>query len=233
MLDHSNNEQNRRETLFRFMDKVKETGGTLFFVGDLFDFYFEYPDLIPRAFADFYTKVIELKSSGVSFHFLLGNHDYWVRDYIMKDIMDKVYFGDTEFSINGKHFYITHGDGLLSWDHGYRLLKKVIRSRFFIWILSLLHPTITYKLARWISKKGHNKKNSEKLVNNVREEIKLVAKKHIDSGFDYMICGHYHLGELINLNNGKLAIMGDWFHNPTYAYFDGEELTMYPWGKNA
>ncbi|MEC9456457.1 MAG: UDP-2,3-diacylglucosamine diphosphatase, partial [Candidatus Neomarinimicrobiota bacterium] len=47
MLDHSTDEQNRREGLFRLMDQVKGTGGTLFFVGDLFDFYFEYPDLIP------------------------------------------------------------------------------------------------------------------------------------------------------------------------------------------
>ena len=65
------------------------------------------------------------------------------------------------------------------------------------------------------------------------EEIILEAEKHIDNGFDYMICGHYHLGEMIDLNNGKLAIMGDWIHNPTYAYFDGEELTMHPWENNA
>ena len=61
----------------------------------------------------------------------------------------------------------------------------------------------------------------------------MVAKKHIDSGFDYMICGHYHLGELIDLEKGKLAIMGDWSQNPTYAYFNGEELTMRSWGQNA
>ena len=117
MLDHSTDEQHRREGLFRLMDKVKGTGGTLFFVGDLFDFYFEYPDLIPKAFADFYTKVLELKKSGIAFHFLLGNHDYWVQDYMMKDIMDEVYFGDMEFSINDRHFYITHGDAseLGSW----------------------------------------------------------------------------------------------------------------------
>ena len=48
-----------------------------------------------------------------------------------------------------------------------------------------------------------------------------------------MSCGHYHLGEMIDLNNGKLAIMGDWSGNPTYAYFDGEELTMHPWENNA
>ena len=233
MLDQSTDEQHRRESLFRLMDQVKGTGGSLFFVGDLFDFYFEYPDLIPKAFADFYTKVLELKKSGVAFHFILGNHDYWVQDYMMKDIMDEVYFGDMEFSINGRNFFITHGDGLLSWDHGYRILKKIIRSRFFIWMLRWIHPTITYRLARWISRKGRHSNHPKKFRHDVREEIKLVAEKHIDNGFDYMICGHYHLGEMIDLNNGKLVIMGDWFRNPTYAYFNGKELTMHPWEHNA
>jgi len=113
------------------------------------------------------------------------------------------------------------------------LLKKIIRSRFFIWMLRWLHPTITYKLARWISSKGRHSNHSEKISHDVRKEIQLEAEKHIDNGFDYMICGHYHLGEMIDLNNGKLVIMGDWFHNPTYAYFNGEELTMHPWEHNA
>jgi len=233
MLDQSPDEKFRRKSLFKFMDTVKQTGGTLFFVGDLFDFYFEYHDLIPKAFTDFFIKALELKKCGVSLHFLLGNHDYWVQDYIMKDIMDEVYFGDTEFSINGKEFYVTHGDGLLTWDKGYRILKKIIRSKVFIWALRLVHPTITYNLARWISKKGHNSEPTEKVKLDIRNEIKLVAKKHINNGFDYMICGHYHLGELIDLEKGKLAIMGDWSQNPTYAYFNGEELTMRSWGQNA
>ena len=62
MLKSTSSEQKRRENLYRLMDKVKSTGGSLFFVGDLFDFYFEYPDVIPKAFADFYTKALDLKN---------------------------------------------------------------------------------------------------------------------------------------------------------------------------
>ena len=43
-------EEERRQKLFRLLDHITESGGTCFFVGDLFDFYFEYPDLIPKAF---------------------------------------------------------------------------------------------------------------------------------------------------------------------------------------
>ena len=41
-------------------------------------------------------------------------------------IMNQTYFDDTTFSLKGKNFYITHGDGVLSWDYGYRILKKIM-----------------------------------------------------------------------------------------------------------
>ena len=44
-----------------------------------------------------------------------------------------------------------------------------------------------------------------------------------------MITGHYHLGEIYNLNNGKLAVLGDWFYRPSYAKFDGKDLSMNLW----
>ena len=47
-----------------------------------------------------------------------------------------------------------------------------------------------------------------------------------------MISGHYHLGEIYNLDKGKLAVLGDWFHRPSYAKFDGEDLSMNLWKEN-
>ena len=56
MLNDSVDETQRQKKLFRFMNYVRTTRGTLFFVGDLFDFYFEYPDMVPKAYFDFYNK---------------------------------------------------------------------------------------------------------------------------------------------------------------------------------
>ena len=49
-------EVERRNKLYRLFDKILDTGGTCFFVGDLFDFYFEYPDVIPNSYFDFFDK---------------------------------------------------------------------------------------------------------------------------------------------------------------------------------
>lgn len=232
-LSLDDDEKKRRNKLYRLFDKILETGGTCFFVGDLFDFYFEYPDMIPKSYSDFYDKARILRENGISLYFLAGNHDYWVGDHIKNDIMDEVYLDDNEIEVNGKRFYLTHGDGLLSWDYGYRLLKKVIRSKTFIWLFRWLHPTIGYRIARIISRSGNHYTHTASFNKDVRIELQKIAKMHFDNGFDYMISGHYHLGEIFSVNKGKLAVLGDWFHRPSYAVFDGNDLELRLWENDA
>ena len=104
-LSLNNNEKKHRNNLYRLLDKIMETGGSCFFMGDLFDFYFEYPDLIPKSYFDFFEKTRRLKENGISLYFLAGNHDYWVGDHIKNEIMDEVYLEDKEIEINGKKFH--------------------------------------------------------------------------------------------------------------------------------
>ena len=91
---------------------------------------------------------------------------------------------------------------------------------------------ISYKIARFISRSGHYHTHSEDFNKDVRIELKQAAKKHFDNGFDYMISGHYHLGEMFTINEGKLAVLGDWFFRPSYAVYDGEDLNMVLWEKD-
>ena len=232
MLSETTEEQQKRKSLYRFLNYVRTTRGTLFFVGDLFDFYFEYPDMIPKAYFDFYNKAFQLKKAGVDLRFIAGNHDFWIMDFMKQKIMNQTYFDDTTFSIKGKNFYITHGDGILSWDYGYRILKKIIRAPFFIWCFRWLHPTIGYKIAKKVSRTEHNHEIPEKLREKTRNELKKFASRHFEKGFDYMVCGHYHLNEIIDVGKGKLAVLGDWQDQPSYAVFDGKKLTLHQWENN-
>ena len=48
-----------------------------------------------------------------------------------------------------------------------------------------------------------------------------------------MVCGHYHLNEIIYVEIGKLAVLGVWQDDPSYAVFDGKELTLHKWENDA
>ena len=233
MLNDSAEEKHKRKSLYRFLNYVRTTRGTLFFVGDLFDFYFEYPDMVPKAYFDFYNKAFQLKKAGVNLRFIAGNHDYWLMDFMKEKIMNQTYFDDTTFSLKGKNFYITHGDGVLSWDYGYRILKRIIRSSFFTWCFRWLHPTVGYSIARKVSRTTNQPEPSEDVRERIRNELTNFASVHFEKGFDYMVCGHYHLNEIIDVGKGKLAVLGDWQAQPSYAVFDGRELTLHQWENNA
>ena len=119
-----------------------------------------------------------MKKNGVDLHFKTGNHDHWFQDFLEKRIMTKVYTNDIDINIHGKRFFITHGDGILSWDYGYRVLKKIIRSRIFITIFRWIHPTIAYKIAKFISRSGKEDMHEADFNKDVKIELQSFAKKH-------------------------------------------------------
>ena len=232
MLNRTKKEVEREEILFNFFDHVRKTGGTLIINGDLFDFYFEYKDVIPKVYAPLYYQILKLRESGVKVHYILGNHDYWVMDFINDILFDRVYDDDVKLKIGKKTFYITHGDGFLSWDKSYRALKKFIRSRLFIWFYRSLHPRIGYSFANWASKKGEHYVHTKEYNKKILDEMKVQSKPFLDDGCDYFISGHYHQAKELDMKNGKLLILGDWLSFFSYGKFDGEDLRLHFWKKD-
>ena len=228
----SESETNNQKPLYRFLDHIKHTGGTLFINGDLFDFYFEYKDVIPKGYFPIYNQLYTLKNSGIEIHYILGNHDYWVMDFMKKHLTTQTYENDVTLELNGKKFYISHGDGYLSWDHGYRLLKRIIHSRLFIWSYSWIHPNISFKIASWISKRGKHYDHSDEYNQRVLDEMTELAREKVRQGFDYLVLGHYHQAIDQSVESGKLIILGDWLTFFTYGYFDGTDLTLKKWSEN-
>jgi UDP-2,3-diacylglucosamine hydrolase len=226
LLQPSNNEDAKKKKLFLFLESVKKSKGSLIINGDLFDFYFEYPHVIPKAYFDVYQIISELTNSGITVHYVLGNHDYWTQDFISDSLNMIVHKNDIDFEINGKKFHVTHGDGLLTWERGYRYVKKILHSRFTIWMFRWLHPTIGYGLAEWIASRSRHFEHSKEHNDRVRNELVRIATPIINSGTDYFITGHYHQHTDEKIGEGRLIILGEWIKTFTYAMFDGKELFL-------
>lgn len=233
MMDVNETEKIRQEKLFRFLDFVKSSGGTLFILGDLYDFYFEYKYVIPKFFFPAYAKLYELKQHGIEIQFITGNHDHWTLDFMNQTLTDKVHVQDVQLSVSGKKFYLTHGDGILSWDLGYRLLKRILRSRIFVALYRSLHPAIGYRIALALSKKGQHYDHSAEYNEKVLNELMAFAREKVQEGNDIIITGHYHQAKLENVDSGKLVVLGDWLQYFSYAYFDGNDIALKFWEKHA
>ena len=147
----NNEEKKRREKLFYVFNKIKESGGTLIIGGDFFDFWFDFKDHEPECYQDVIQELLDLKKSNIKIHYIAGNHDYWDFGFINSKI-EKFHKQDFEFKLNNNVILLTHGDGLLKNDVGYRFMKKILRHKLFISLFKTLSPNLGYKIGEKVSK---------------------------------------------------------------------------------
>ena len=80
-------DSHRRELmLVSFLDSIKDNTETLFLMGDLFDFWFEYKTVVPRGYVRLLGKLAQFVDEGIPVHLFAGNHDLWTFDYLQKEI---------------------------------------------------------------------------------------------------------------------------------------------------
>lgn len=220
----------REKRFVKWLDEIKDDCQVLFLLGDLFDFWFEYKQVVPKGFVRVLGKLAELTDSGVQLYFFTGNHDLWMRDYLEKEIGANVFFDPQRFQINDKKFLIGHGDGLGPGDKGYKRMKKLFRNRIAQFLFYLLHPDF----AVWL---GINTSRKNKLISGeedvtfLGEEDEWLAqyarRKLEEEHFDYFVFGHRHLPMEIEIAENSIYInLGDWINHFTYAKFDGNLLAL-------
>ena len=213
----------REKKFVSWLDTIKEDAGTIFLLGDLFDFWFEYKTVVPKGFVRVLGKLAELKDAGIDIYFFVGNHDLWMRDYFQKELNIPVFHKPQEFDINGKIFLIGHGDGLGPNDHGYKRMKKVFTFPFFKWLFRWLHPDIGVRLGHYFSVKNKLISGDEdaRFLGDENEWLAQYCRRKLtEKHYDFFVFGHRHLPLEIELNNNSTYInLGDWIQYFTYGEF--------------
>ena len=223
-----------RERLFvKWLDEIKPKATALYILGDLFDVWYEYKEVVPKGYVRVLGKLAELADAGISIHYFVGNHDMWMIDYLEKEIGANVYFHPKVMELGTKRFFIGHGDGLGPKDKSYKRMKKVFRNPFFQWLYRWLHPDLGIPFARYLSLKNKLISGSKDLIYDGpdREWLVQYAKRKLKSEhFDYFVFGHRHLPLEISLNDKSTYInLGDWITHYTYGVFDGNTLLLKHW----
>jgi len=158
-----------------------------------------------------------------------------MRDYFEKELNIKVFYRPKEFEINGKTFFLAHGDGLGPKDFGYKRMKKVFTNSFAKYLFRWLHPDIGVAIAQYFSLKNKliSGKEQKKFLGKEKEFlIKYCERKLKKRHRDFFIFGHRHLPISINLNEKSQYInLGDWINYYTYAEFDGKKTSIKEWKK--
>lgn len=225
-------EQKRVERAFLdFLKDIENDAETLFLVGDIFDFWFEYNEVVPKGFTRVLGRLAELSDKGVKITMLTGNHDMWVGDYLAQESGITLYTTPQTFSLAGKEVFVAHGDNMnINGQPVLRLMNTMFRSRSLRKVASwLIHPDLFMRFGKWWSgksRKSHGGVQSAQVLNPLIDYAIEYGKDH---KIDYYVFGHLHLAADI-AGVQRILFMGDWHSRPNYITLDnnGEiELKYY------
>jgi UDP-2,3-diacylglucosamine hydrolase len=215
----------REEHIVRFLQSAKEDAAAIFIVGDIFDFWFEYKEVVPKGFVRLLGCLASINDAGIPIHIFTGNHDLWMQDYLTKEIGASVYFSAQEFTFSGKQFLVAHGDGLGPGDEGYKFLKKIFTNPICKWLFRWL--------ANFFSSQSRIKTGSaDEIFLGEDKEWLIIYTKELSqtNAANYFIFGHRHYPlDLKITDKARYINLGDWIRSNTYAVFDGNDLQLKKW----
>ncbi len=200
-------ERAKERDLLALLSHLAGRASLLYLAGDTFDFWFEYPRVMPGGHSAVLRALADLVDSGTPVRFLGGNHDYWAGAALEEATGVTVHrtpVTDTHF---GMRTFVAHGDGLPEGDWKYKVLKTVIRSRPAIAGFRLLSPARGARIARWAS--GLSEITPERIA-RATPPMRDFLERKLREGYDLAVVGHVHRQMVWKSGGGTAVVVGDW-----------------------
>ena len=220
----------REDKIVAWLNSIRNDVQILYLMGDVFDYWFEYKEVVPRGYVRLLGKLAELSDAGVEMHYFTGNHDMWVFDYLPKEIGLQIHRAPIQKEYNGKKFFLGHGDGLGPGDFGYKFIKKVFANKLAQWLFARVHPNTGIGLMKFFSRRSRiaTGTSDDVYLGDDKEWLMIYSREVLQKEhYDYFIFGHRHMPLDKALSDQSRYInLGEWINHFTYAVFDGQELTL-------
>ena len=217
-------EKLRVKQFVNFLKEIEKTASAVFFIGDLFDFWFEYKYVIPKKHFVIIHQLAIMREKKIAITYLAGNHDFWLGSFFDKELGIVTVNEEWTGKIAGKRFFLYHGDGIAKKDGGYRILKRILRNPLSIKLYQWIHPDWGIPFARFIS--GSSRQYTNRIDLSDHSDYIDFAKRQFDEGYDFVIMGHRHNPYEYEENGKKYINLGDWLHYFSYAVFNGKTLEI-------
>lgn len=218
----------KAKTLLNFL-KHNESEN-LILVGDIIDGWAIKRKFVwPQTHSDVIQKVLKKARKGTNVTFITGNHDEFLRPFVPLILGDSLNISnELEYkALNGKKYYITHGDFFDSitmtkkWlailgDYGYDLLLHLNS------VLNFIRKKIGIKKYWSLSK--YIKDNVKSSVSFISDFESVLSNHAKNKGYDGIICGHIHKAEIRYIDEIEYLNCGDWVESCTAIVetFNGE-----------
>lgn len=220
--------RNREIEAVQWLSQCQKDAFAIILLGDVFDFWFETPYLVPKGCIRFLGKLAQLSDKGIKILFFGGNHDMWQKNYFEQEMGALFFNRPLHLTINQTRFYLVHGDGIGPGDTTYKLIKKLI------FLNPLLRFVFNYITITPLMAFGHGwrkislrKKKYKKPQWLGQAEWLLQHSQQINKTqhHHYYVYGHRHLVRKEKIENDSYYVnLGEWLFERNYTVFDGHKL---------
>jgi Uncharacterized protein conserved in bacteria len=218
--------QREKNLVSLLLSKESQTKA-VYLLGDIFDFWWEYKSVVPKYFTRLLGTLALMSDRKTEIHFFIGNHDQWIGDYFEKEIGAIIHRQPLTCQIEGKSFFLAHGDGFDANDKKYMFLKAVFANKFLQGLFSAIHPRFGMAVAHLWSNYSRSKHIGQEGTNKGFDEPIIKYFQANTEPIDYYIIGHYHFDQVFSLSQSReLIILGAWFLGVSYAEFDGSKVEL-------
>jgi len=216
----------RTRDLLALLALLPERASHCYLVGDIFDFWFEYRRGPTEGHAAVLDALRQTAESGVSIHFLGGNHDYWAGRELERMAGVRVHRTPVDTTHCGRRLFIAHGDGLPEGDVGYKMLQALIRSDPAIACFRLLPPSLGASIGRRASDLSEiTEERIERAIPAMRDF--LFSK--VRGPYDAAVVGHVHRAAHWSTPDGDALIVGDWLDSRSALLLDAGGFRHFRW----
>jgi UDP-2,3-diacylglucosamine hydrolase len=220
--------------LVTFLEHVGAEAASLLIAGDLFDFWFEYGEIIPGRHFRTLAAIARLVDAGIPVAMAGGNHDAWGGRFLIEHVGMAFHTAPFHTVLGGGRALVAHGDGLGRGDLKYRALKTVLRSRAAIGAFRALHPELGLRLARAVS--STEAKADEDLAAEGRAAFLhswAIQQLTANPDLRFVVCGHSHLPVLHEHEAGRYYLnAGDWVSHFSYMTVCDGRPALHSWPRS-
>ena len=209
----------------RFLETVPDRCDHLLINGDLFEFWFTYSSVIPRAVFSTLAALTRVRQAGVRLTITGGNHDAWGGSFWRRELDAEYLNGPAEIEVAGWRSWIAHGHGLTELDGKGRVLHRITGNPLTIGVFRLIHPDLSFWMVRKLSKHLSARRWDESLVSKAAGAQAAFAKALLQDRqeLDIVLLGHTHRAALESCGENRWYLNpGAWVEGYRYAVITAE-----------
>ena len=215
--------------LLDFLDSLPGDTGTLFILGDLFEFWIGHRTVPYVHYFPVLDRFRRLVEGGVEIVYFEGNHDFHMGPFFEETLRARVFTGPAVVNIDGKRVYLCHGDEINSSDYSYRLLRFLFHSKLTKMLARIVPPAVPSFIADRMgrsSKKNHRKRRNKW---DYAALVRTFAARQFAAGCDVVVTGHFHqpiFERAADNQEHMLVSLGDWIEHFSYGEWMDGRITL-------